>query len=82
MAATQRHIELEPVEATTANANTGTVAATLAATAASPDTVGNVPAAAAAVASIWLPATAVVGDMDRESAGVIAGLAAHDIKVL
>jgi hypothetical protein len=81
MAATQRHIELEAAEATTANTQTGTVAATLAATAASPDMVCSVPAAAEAVASIWLPATAVVGDLDRESAGVVAGLAAHGVKV-
>jgi hypothetical protein len=81
MVATQRHIELEAAGATTANTQTDTLAATLAATAASPDMVCGVPAAAEAAASIWLPATAVVGDLGRESAGVVAGLAAHGIKV-
>ena len=81
MAAIQRHIELEPVEATTANTKTGAVASALAATAASPDAIGSVPVAAEAAASVWLPATGVVGDIDRESAGVVAGLAAHGIKV-
>jgi hypothetical protein len=81
MAATQRHIELEPAEATAANTKTDAVAAALAATAGSPDAIGSTPPAAEPATSIWLPATAIVGDMDRESAGVVAGLAAHNIKV-
>ena len=66
-----------PAEAMTANTQTTSVATEVAATV---PAIGVVSAAEAA-ASIWLPVTVVVGDMDRESAGVVAGLAAHGIKV-
>jgi hypothetical protein len=81
VAATQRHVELDAAAATAANGSAGSVAASLAVTAASPDALSGVPAAAETIASIWLPATAIVGDLDRDSAAAVAGLAAHGIKV-
>jgi hypothetical protein len=81
VAATQRHVELDAAAATAANGSAGSVAATLAATAVSPDVLSGVPAAAEVMASIWVPAAAIVGDMNRDSAAAVAGLAAHGIKV-
>jgi hypothetical protein len=81
VAATQRHVELDAAAATAANGSSSSVAASLAVTAASPDALTGVPAAAETIASIWLPAAAIVGDMDRDSAAAVAGLAAHGIKV-
>lgn len=81
MAATQRHVELDAAAATAANANVSSVAASLAVTAALPDALGGLPVAAETTASVWLPAMAIVGDMVRDSAAAVAGLAAHGIKV-
>jgi hypothetical protein len=81
VAATQRHVELDAAAATAANEVARSFAANLAATVASPGALSGSPAGVETIASIWLPATTIVGDMERDSAAALAGLAAHGIRV-
>ncbi|KMV22058.1 hypothetical protein [Mycobacterium heckeshornense] len=79
MAASQRHIELEPDQANAANMTTGQVVASLSATA--PETFASAPASVATGAPGWSALSAIAAETGQQSATVLAALGARGIKI-